>query len=198
MENNGEHPAPALDGSELPQEADQIEHFIHRHGMKPKVVFGSPGDSLRAVLVRLEIVVEGNEGGYVFVGECDEALSEAIEVEDGADAHAPVDIDLTLEVLEVHRHRHVHHHHCRHVAVEVNFGGREKRHRFSPATTIDVVTQWARRKFPNLDPAAAAEYVLQVVETKAQPRADQHIGEIVAAGTCSVRFNLVKEITPQG
>jgi hypothetical protein len=92
----------------------------------------------------------------------------------------------------------VHRHHCRHVAVDVNFGGKTKRHKFSPATTVGVVTQWARKKFHNLDPAAAAEYVLQIVGTSTQPRSDEHLGELVGQTTCSICFDLVKEVTPQG
>lgn len=92
----------------------------------------------------------------------------------------------------------MHCHHCWHVVVEVNFGGKTKRHKFSPATTIAVVTEWARKKFPNLDAAAAAEYVLQICGTTAQPRSDEHLGELVAAATCSICFDLVKEVTPQG
>src|ERR1700692_3888319 len=133
---------------------EEIEHFIHVQGAKPKVFTAPRSDTLRAVLIRAEIIKEGDKL-FVFVGECEEALKEPDGVEDGADEHAPVDIDLTLEILEIHRHRHVHLHRCRHVAVEVNFGGDTKRRKFSPATTIDVVTRWARRKFP-LEAAAAA------------------------------------------
>ncbi len=176
----------------------EIEHFHHGQGIKPKVATAALGDTLREVLIRVEMIEDGKDGIFVFVGECEEALKEPAEVEDGVDEHEPVDIDLTLEVLEIHRHRHVHCHHCRHVVVEVNFGGKTKRHRFSPATTIGVVTQWARKKFPNLDPAAAAEYVLQICGTTTQPRSDEHLGELVAATTCSICFDLVKEVTPQG
>ncbi|MFZ3327501.1 MAG: hypothetical protein WA231_17170 [Methylocella sp.] len=38
----------------------------------------------------------GKDGIFVFVGECDEALKEPAEIEDGVDQHEPVDIDLTL------------------------------------------------------------------------------------------------------
>jgi hypothetical protein len=142
-------------------ENHEIELFFHAQGAKSRVVTASRGDTLREVLVRGEMIREGQDELFVFVGECEEALEEADAVEDGADEHAPIDIDLTLEVLEIHRHRHAHCHRCRHVAVEVNFGGKTKRHRFSPATTVGVATQWARRKF-HLDPAAAAEYVLRL------------------------------------
>ena len=63
----------------------------------------------------------------------------------------PVDIDPTLAVLEIHRHRHVH----------VHLPPRRRRGEFRRQdqaaqiladTTIDVVTEWARKKFPNIDP----------------------------------------------
>ncbi|HUN96102.1 MAG TPA: hypothetical protein VMU69_07665 [Bradyrhizobium sp.] len=179
-------------------ENSDIELFLHAQGMTPQAVTASPEDTLRKVLLRAAIIPEGKDEVLVFVGECEEALKEASDIEDGVDEHEPIDIDLTLDVLEIHRHRHVHYHRCHHIAVEVNFGGKTKRHEFSPATTIAVVTQWARKKFPNLDPAAAAEYVLQIAGTATQPRPSEHLGEVVSAGTCSIGFDLVKEITPQG
>jgi hypothetical protein len=91
----------------------------------------------------------------------------------------------------------VHIHKCRHVAVEVNFNGETKRRRFSPAATIGVVSQWTRKKF-HLDPAAAAEYLLQFCNSTKQPRSAEHLGELVEPPKCSVCFDLVKEITPQG
>lgn len=178
-------------------ESHQIEHFLHGQGVKPQVATAALGDTLRNVLIRLKMIPEGKDETFVFVGECEEALKEPDDVEDGADRHAPVDIDLSLEALEIRRHRHVHCHRCRHVAVQVNFGGKTKRHRFSPATTVGVATQWARRKL-HLDPAAAAEYVLQLCGTTIHPRSDQHLGELVTATTCSICFDLVKEVTPQG
>jgi hypothetical protein len=179
-------------------ETDEIELFLHAHEAKPKVAVASFGDTLREVLLRVEIIRDHPDDLFVFIGECEEALREPDDVEDGTDDHAPVDIDLTVGFLEIHRHRHVHCHHCRHIAVEVNFGGAVKRHRFSPATTIGVVTRWARKKFPNLDAAAAAEYVLQLCNSAEQPRSDEHLGELVHAPVCSICFDLVKEITPQG
>jgi hypothetical protein len=179
-------------------ENQEIEHFVHAEGIKPKVSIGAPEETLRAVLIRVEALPEGPDKFLVFVGECEEALTEAADVDNGADEHTPVDTDMTLAVLEIRRHRHVHVHRCRHVAVEVNFMGETKRHRFSPATTIAVVTQWARKKFPKLDPAAASEYVLRICNSQTVPRPEEHLGELVKAPNCSICFDLVKEITPQG
>ena len=91
----------------------------------------------------------------------------------------------------------MHFHRCRHAEVEVNFGAKTKRRKFSPATTIGVVTQWARRKF-HLDAAAASEYVLRLCNSTEQPRSDKHLGELVAPPTCFICFDLVAEVTPQG
>jgi hypothetical protein len=174
----------------------ELELFVHGQGVKPKVVVASLGDTLRDVLIRVEAIERTGPDVFVFVGECEEALIEP-EDSDGVDQDAPVDINITLEALEIKRHRHVHYHRCRHVAVEVNFGGDTKHRKFSPATTIGVVTQWARKKF-RLDGAAAAEYVLQICKSTDQPRSDEHLGELVEAPKCSICFDLVKEITPQG
>ena len=174
--------------------SDELKVFLHEGG-KSKVVAATAGEVLRDVLTRAGALKAGDEI-LVFVGECDEALREAEDVDDGADEHKPVDIGLTLEVLELHRHRHVHCQRCQHVAVEVNFNG-TKRHRFSPATTIEVVTVWARKKF-KIDEKIASEYVLQICGTQTQPRPSQHLSELVKAPDCSLCFNLVKEITPAG
>ena len=176
---------------------EKIEFFVHLQGAKPKVVAADDGEVLRDALARAGILQDGNKDLLVFVGESEEALKEADDIEDGADEHAPVDAGLTLRDLDLRRRRHVHCHRCRHVAVEVNFVGKTKRHKFSPATTIEVVTVWARRKF-RLDAAAAAEYVLQLCGTPEQPRPNMHLGELVDGSRCAACFDLVKEMTPQG
>jgi hypothetical protein len=178
-------------------ENQEIEHFVHAPGGKPKVAVAAAEDTLRDVLIRLEVIRDEADGLHIFVGECVEALSEADDIDGGADEHGPVDIDMTFAVLEIHRHRHVHVHRCRHIAVDVNFGGKTKRHRFSPNTTVGVATDWARRKF-HLDPAVAGEYVLQLCGSTDQPRSDEHLGDLVQGETCSMCFDLVKELTPKG
>jgi hypothetical protein len=177
--------------------SEAIELFIHSQGAKPTVAVAGPHEVLRDILVRAEVITEGQDELLVFVSEWEEALAEPDEVENGEDAHVPVDLSLTIEALELHIHRHVHVHKCRRVAVEVHFNGVTKRHRFSPATTISIVTQWARKKF-KLDPAAGAEYVLHICDTTKQPRPSEHLGELVEPPGCAICFKLVKEITPQG
>lgn len=177
--------------------SNEVEFFIHTQGANPKVLTGASTDTLQEVLLRSGVLRDAAEDTLVFLGECEEALLEDVDSEGGADEHAPVDVHLTLEVLEIERHRHVHCHSCRHIAVEVNFGGKSKARKFSPATTIAVVTQWARKKF-KLDATAATEYVLQVCGSTEQPRSDKHLGELVQSSNCSICFDLVREVTPQG
>lgn len=180
-----------------PQTTQALEFFLHSQVSKPKSVLAAPNETLREVLVRIGIIHEGAKEILVFTGECEEALCEGDNIEDGTDTHAPVDIDLTVAVLEIEKHRHVHCHTCKHVGVEVSFNGRGKRHKFSPSATIETATAWARKKF-QLDPAAAADYVLEIPGTSDKPRPDKHLGELVKSGICSISFDLVKEVTPQG
>jgi len=177
--------------------ASQIEIFIHGQGKRPIVVSASSDETLRDVLIRAGMPAGETGAAFVFVGECDDALREADDVEDGADQHAPADANQTLDALDVRAHHHVHHHRCRHIAVDVNFGGKTKHRRFSPATTIAVVAAWARKKF-KLDPASASEFRLQICHTTDKPRDDVHLGELVEAPKCAICFDLVKEVTPQG
>jgi hypothetical protein len=192
-----EHKARA--GRVIPMANQPLELYLHGQSSKPRVVTADANEVLRDVLVRNAVIAEqaGDRGLLIFVGECEEAIAEDEAVENGNDTHAPVDITLTVEVLELKRHRHVHFHQCRYVAVSVNFNGATKQRKFSPATTVGIVARSARKKF-RLDPVAAAEYVLRICKSTEQPRADKHLGELVKPTECSICFDLVKEVTPQG
>jgi len=173
----------------------KIEVFIHSQGAKPKKITAETHERLHDVLSQAGLP---GLGDLVFLGESSEALDEADDVDNGEDSHEPVNAELTLEHLHLRDHGgHVHSHKCRRIMVTVNYGGGSKHHKFSPATTIEVVTRWAKKKF-KLDDQAAADLVLQITGTKDIPRANQHLGEIVASGRCDVSFDLVKETTPQG
>ena len=52
---------------------EELELFIHGQGAKPRVIVATPGDVLRDVLLRLEVIKEGQDDILVFVGECEEA-----------------------------------------------------------------------------------------------------------------------------
>ena len=86
-------------------ESQEIEHFIHAPGGKPRVAVAAAEDTLRDVLIRLEVIRDEPDGRHIFVGECVEALNEADEIDNGADEQTPVDIGLTLAVLEIQADR---------------------------------------------------------------------------------------------
>lgn len=169
------------------------ELFVHCRGAKPQVVRASAGESLRRVFVRAGVVQEeGQDEFFAFVGESSETL---LSGDGNATDQDPVDPNLTVGDLDSQQ-RHVHCYCCRHVDVDVNFGAGTERSRFSPATTIEIVTQWAFRKF-GLDDAAGADYVLRLSEVSTQPRSDKYLGELVQ-DTHVLCFDLVAEVTPQG
>lgn len=178
-------------------ETQEVEFFVHGSDDKPKIVNGRSDEVLRDVLIRAGALREDDSDALVFIGECEQAREEPPETEDGADEHEPAEAGRTLHDLGVGRHCHVHVHRCRLIAVQVNFQNKKKYRRFSPAATVGTVANWARRKF-HLDPATAPEYVLQICGTTAQPRSDTHLGELTKAPDCSLCFDLVKEVTPQG
>lgn len=177
-------------------ESQELELFLHAGG-RSRAETAVCNESLRDVLMRFAVLEKDQDGIFVFLGECEEALDEPADMEGGADQQTPVDIDLTLEVLCLKHHRHVHVHHCRHIVVEVSFGTKTIKRKFSPATTIEVVTRWAKKKF-KLDEAAGTDYVLQICGTKTQPRSDQHLSQVVHDATCSICFDVVTEVNPQG
>ena len=171
------------------------ELFVHCQDAKPQVIHADGDERLRDVLVRAGVIQEGKHDLLIFVSESDAELLKSSDTKDGIDNHDPVDANLPIEKLRTQQ-RHIHCYGCRHVAVDVNFGGQTEQWKFSPATTVGVVTRWARRKL-RIDAAAAADYILRVCRTDEQPRSDKYLGELVSA-TCSLCFDLVKEVTPQG
>ena len=173
---------------------EKTELFLHGAGEKPKKVSAGREEFLIDVLAKSGINAADVP---VFVGEWTEALNEEADVENGNDTQEPVNATQTLEQLKIRNHEHIHCHKCHRIATGVNYGSQTKRHQFSPATTIEVVTKWAKKKLM-LDDAAAADLVLQICGTTDRPRPNQHLGEIVETGSCEICFDLVPEVTPQG
>ena len=170
---------------------NDLEVFVHLPGTRPTVVSAEPTETLRDLLSRLEVENDGAHDILVFVGECDHALTE------GEDSHQPADLDLTLADLDLDKNHHIHCSCCLEIDTNVHFAGKELNRKFSPATTVEVATRWARMNL-RLDAAAAAEFVLRLSGTQEQPRPSQHLGELVKGGECKLSFELVKEMTPQG
>lgn len=165
-----------------------LEIFLHGKG-QPKVVFALFTESLRELLQREDALP--SEEQFVFVGEADEERGQSEE-----DTHEPANIELTLEQIGFRQYMHVHTRTVRHVAVTVYYNGQEKKHRFSPATTVAMVTAWAKARF-NIDPTNG-DLVLALKPSDVRPRPEQYLGDLLQPEEHKLEFNLVREVTPQG
>jgi hypothetical protein len=175
---------------------EATEVFLHQGGGQPTVVKVALNAPLQQALKDAGISIP--EESHIFTGECSDSLGSNFDDEDGEDGHQPADQSRTLKELgHVVKHGHIHVNTCRRIAVTVNYQSRTLRRRFSPATRIEVVTQWARRVF-RLNDVDAANHVLRICGTENQPRPTQHLGEIVPRGTCSICFDLVPEKKVEG
>jgi hypothetical protein len=168
-----------------------VELFVHGAGA-PQVINAQLNERLAGLLERLGALPA--EGQFVFVGEAEEAIAAPQSDED---VQQPANLELTIEELELHRHRHVHTRAVRRVEVIVYFNGPHHRRRFSPAATVATVTNWAKDRF-HIDAAAGADLVLSRRPDGYLPRPDEHLGELLAAGSHSLEFDLVLEVNPQG
>lgn len=105
--------------------------------------------------------------------------------DEAADAHATHVKHLAKEHgVRVHLHR------CKHVDVHVRFGAEVVHHKFSPASTVGRVRQWAGHKL-GMQPGDIAEHVLQIAGTNEQPDVDIHVGTLTKCPACSVTFDMV-------
>jgi hypothetical protein len=170
---------------------EQVEIFVYGNG-KPQVVEAALTETLRDVLSRIDALPDAD--GFVFVGECIEAIDHP---EAGADMHEAVSIELSIEELELHKHKHVHVGATHRVEVVVRFNGDEKHRHFSPASTIATVTAWAKNRF-GIAPGDGGDLVLQLLPHKTQPRPEVHLGELLKPGEHKLEFEMIREVTPVG
>lgn len=174
-----------------------IEIYLRGAGAQARVAEVQAGETVRDVLLRNGLLQADEKAVHVFVGDCDEALREPDDTEEGSDEQSPVDLSSVIGDLDLEHRRHMLAARCRRVAVAVHYGPGTKKRKFSPATTIEVVTAWARRRF-RLTDAAADELVLQITGTNIRPRPDKRLGELTEVTDCGISFDLVPEVTPQG
>ena len=125
-------------------------------------------------------------------GELGEAL---LVFEEGCDG------ELTEEafvvVLREKRHPKLHFHRQRAVHAEVHFNGRVVSRHASPAMTVDALKKRADREL-GIDPAHAAEHVLQLSGTSERPAGSTHLGTLSHGHDHRVSFDLVPNERFQG
>jgi hypothetical protein len=116
------------------------------------------------------------------------------------DTEEELDVEVTLAEAGVHDRHHVHHHRCRRVEVVVRHIDEERRHEFSPATTVGRVLIWALGPEGfNIPVEQRPEYgFLGCSDGKAVPN-DAHVGSLTGPGTgCEACLSLVRKHNPQG
>jgi hypothetical protein len=172
---------------------ERVEVFLHEPGKEPVGIQVGSQDTFEAVLEQARALGRQVD---VFVGEPEDDF-EGESSQDEEDHHDPVSLSDTLASVGVLRHCHLHICHCRRVAVELFYQEKTLRRRFSPGTTVARVIRWARKRL-NLNDADADRLVLQVPDSKQQPRLNQHLGELVHHHLCSLCFNLVHDIRVEG
>jgi hypothetical protein len=170
---------------------ETIQFYLHGKAKQAEVLTALESETLGAVLAKFDALP--GDGQVVFVGEADDALRKPDEEEDEQE---PAELAATLNALGLRKLRHVHTRTVRRVGVTVHFNGERKR-RFSPAATVATVLEWAKRVF-KIDPASGADLVLSLRPAGTIPRPEQHLGELLAPGSKTLEFDLVREQTPQG
>lgn len=168
---------------------DSIDLFIHDGHQPPRLTAAHGDESLEAVLLREGIAL--NADVYLFVGDSDDAADE------DADEPEPLPHSLTVAGAGIKRHSHLHCQRCRRVQVSVNYQSRTEQRTFSPSVPIRRIRRWAQKTFELTGPAAG-DFVLQPCGTDVDAGLQQRLAEFVRDQTCSVCFDLSKEVTPQG
>ena len=105
------------------------------------------------------------------------------------DADEPLDHSQQLGCDGKHG-RFIHRNRCKHVAVTVNYAGRQVDRRFGPGTTLARIQKWAERELGVCE-VDGVELGLQVTGTEDKPDLSSHVGSLVHCPDCEIEFDLV-------
>jgi hypothetical protein len=115
-----------------------------------------------------------------------------------SDRDEPLDKHQTLHHHGIRHHHHIHCHRCTRIAVTVRHNGQVKEREFPPAARFNRIHAWSTGKHGfNFSEVDAAEHILQVTATGAQPAPTDHLGSVVTAG-CAVGLDLVAKQRIEG
>lgn len=170
---------------------ETIEIFIHPAGEKPQITSVEASDTIAQALAKAGIVVSPEDHLFVAGSEDDNA-----EVVGDDDPDQPVLLSARVGDVGLTRHGHLHCHPCRRIQVTVR-KDETKTRKFAPTARVARVRRWALKAF-GLSGQAASDFVLQLCDSDQRPRPNQHLSELAQSDTCSICFDLVKELTPQG
>lgn len=160
----------------------------------------------------MEIIVEGEGLADVEAIHIDEgstgreivaavALKSGFRAEEGLlfveDCQAPLDLELIVPTESVGRIHHVHR--VRQIEVSVFYQRRQIEKRFSPATRIQRVLDWAvSPEGFNIDKAIAPEMELALHGSMTALPKEAHIGRYLRHPQHCLAFDLIRGIVPNG
>lgn len=113
------------------------------------------------------------------------------------DTEEALDLNRQLDQAGIGHRSRVHVHRCRRVEVSINFQAEQQTRKFSAATTVQRVKQWAVHEFglPKVD---ATEHALQLCGSMTRPDEDIHLGTLVQYPDCMLCFDLVPKQRVEG
>ncbi|WP_144141048.1 hypothetical protein [Paraburkholderia sp. BCC1884] len=156
--------------------------FYQREGSREVHSFEAKDDE------SIVVIVERAVGGHLKV-------EEVAIFEEGCETQ--LTDELLRDLLSTKKHPRFHFHRCRRVDASVTYNGRTLTHNVAPSTTLASVKAWADKAF-RIDPAHAAEHVLQLHGTIDRPTASTHVGALTTGHLCAVMFDLVPNERIQG
>lgn len=111
------------------------------------------------------------------------------------DHDEPVELDLVIVEVLVLRGRtpgnhHVHRHPCRHITVDVHYGGDTRDIRVTPNQTLATVLSKAIAAY-GIDPAAGADLVLRRPGAHEDLPQSEHVGDLHPGTECKIDLNLL-------
>lgn len=171
---------------------ESLDFFLHLPSEKPRIAKAQPTETLAEVLRRMGVLLDDESHLFISHGDSDDSEADSDE-----DSLEPVSASATLAAAGIRHHSHLHCHRCHRIEVSVNFQGETKTRKFAPNARIARVRRWALRAFQLTGPAAS-DFILQLCGSDQGTRPNQDLAELVTPGTCSICFDLTKEVTPQG
>jgi hypothetical protein len=162
--------------------------------------------------VEVEIIVEGEGLAEVEIirieeGSAGREIVAAVAVRGGfpaeegflflEDSEEPLDVEVIVGEENTGRVHHVHR--VRHIEVSVFYQDRRIEKRFSPATRVQRVLDWAvgPRGF-NIDKAIAPEMELALHGSNITVPKDAHIGRFLRHPEHCLSFDLIRGVVPNG
>jgi hypothetical protein len=172
-----------MDTTDIASNLALVEIMVDGEGFADVELIRLPeGSTAREIVIAVATKYRfGPEEAFLFVEDCEEPLDLAVIVESG----------MADKVHHVHR--------VQHVDVTVFYQGRHIEKRFSPATRVHRVLDWAVSSSSfNIDKAVAPEMELALQGSMTALPKDAHIGRYLRHPEHNLSFDLIRGVVPNG